>query len=257
MLASRRIFTAASPDGPRYDPTLTAEQRSSPDNGIWLCQNCGKLVDNDPVGYTAEVLRGWKKLAEARALRALAGYSSTTDAADAVCQAVQPIPESANRLGRELRSQRERKRRLSREGAALAAADLRRLSDLVEAISAQSKDLGMQFGRNDTGCCIIAEGLRVDVHWDNPFAGSSEDGRLYLRLMVGEPYTGWNKAPTERMRRSFKYGLSDEEQGCWIEYPERRGTFTSEQLAAEAVSMLLMGIAGRAVRHTESARLTL
>src|SRR5437870_103219 len=44
-------ITAASPGGPRYDPTLTAEQRRSADNGVWLCQTCGKLVDNDAVRY--------------------------------------------------------------------------------------------------------------------------------------------------------------------------------------------------------------
>jgi hypothetical protein len=40
-------ITAASPGGPRYDPDLLPEERSAPANGIWLCQNCAKLVDND------------------------------------------------------------------------------------------------------------------------------------------------------------------------------------------------------------------
>ena len=60
-------ITAASPDGPRYDPTLTPEQRSAPENGIWLCQTDGKLVDNDQERYTVKVLRGWKEQAEAAA----------------------------------------------------------------------------------------------------------------------------------------------------------------------------------------------
>ena len=60
-------ITAASPDGPRYDPSLTPEQRTSPDNGIWLCQNHGKLVDNDRVRYTVDSLRDWKERAEAAA----------------------------------------------------------------------------------------------------------------------------------------------------------------------------------------------
>src|SRR5436309_10811670 len=51
--------TAASPEGPRYNPTLTPEQRRSPENGIWLCQNCAKLVDNDPNRYTVHVLNEW------------------------------------------------------------------------------------------------------------------------------------------------------------------------------------------------------
>jgi formylglycine-generating enzyme required for sulfatase activity len=57
-------ITAASPGGPRYDPTMSAEERSSIDNGIWLCQNCAKLVDNDPEHYPVDLLHAWKEQAE-------------------------------------------------------------------------------------------------------------------------------------------------------------------------------------------------
>ena len=40
-------ITAAAEGGPRYEPELTSEERKSSENGIWLCQNCAKLVDND------------------------------------------------------------------------------------------------------------------------------------------------------------------------------------------------------------------
>lgn len=62
-------ITAASPGGPRYDPSLSQEQRRSQDNGIWLCQNCGKLVDNDEARYGKEVLFRWKQEAEQAALK--------------------------------------------------------------------------------------------------------------------------------------------------------------------------------------------
>jgi hypothetical protein len=38
---------AASIKWPRYDPSMTPIERSSIRNGIWLCQTCAKLVDND------------------------------------------------------------------------------------------------------------------------------------------------------------------------------------------------------------------
>jgi hypothetical protein len=60
-------ITAASTDGARYDHTLTAEPRSAAENGIWLCQSCAKLVDNDAVRYTVQSLRDWKARAEATA----------------------------------------------------------------------------------------------------------------------------------------------------------------------------------------------
>lgn len=55
---------AAAPKGPRYDPYMTPEQRSSIDNGIWLCQNCAKLIDSNPNKYTIELLYQWKEEAE-------------------------------------------------------------------------------------------------------------------------------------------------------------------------------------------------
>lgn len=64
-------ITAASPGGARYSPTLSSEQRRFIDNGIWLCQCCAKLVDNDEQRYTVDLLRIWKAQAEEDALSRL------------------------------------------------------------------------------------------------------------------------------------------------------------------------------------------
>ena len=57
-------ITAAAPGGPRYDPELTSEERSSADNGIWLCQNHAKLIDSDSATYPEALLKEWKAWAE-------------------------------------------------------------------------------------------------------------------------------------------------------------------------------------------------
>lgn len=62
-------ISAAAPGGPRFDSTLTPEQRKSPDNGVWLCQNCAKLIDNDKDRYTVSLLLQWKQQSEDRARR--------------------------------------------------------------------------------------------------------------------------------------------------------------------------------------------
>ena len=57
-------ITAASEGGPRYDAGLTSEQRKHVENGIWLCQTHSKLIDNDTVRFTVDVLRRWKQTSE-------------------------------------------------------------------------------------------------------------------------------------------------------------------------------------------------
>src|SRR5258708_7577516 len=54
-------ITAAAPGGPRFDPDLSPEERADVNNGIWLCQTCAKLVDNDPAYYTRTMLIAWKQ----------------------------------------------------------------------------------------------------------------------------------------------------------------------------------------------------
>ncbi len=74
-------ITAAAAGGPRYDKKLTAAERRSPENGIWLCQNCGKLADNDVQRYPTDLLRQWKQHSEAAARLAIEspGNSEASD----------------------------------------------------------------------------------------------------------------------------------------------------------------------------------
>lgn len=64
-------ITSASPGGPRFNSSLTPEQRSHADNGVWLCQNCAKLIDNDVQRFAERLLQAWKEVAEDRALHAI------------------------------------------------------------------------------------------------------------------------------------------------------------------------------------------
>jgi hypothetical protein len=70
-------ITAAAPGAPRYDAGLSEEERKSTQNGIWLCQICAELIDNDPERYPSELLREWKRGAEERALASVSGATST------------------------------------------------------------------------------------------------------------------------------------------------------------------------------------
>lgn len=62
-------ITAASMGGPRYDSSLSANERSAYANGIWLCNNCGTAVDSDESAHTVSQLQQWKREAEEAAGR--------------------------------------------------------------------------------------------------------------------------------------------------------------------------------------------
>jgi hypothetical protein len=61
----------AAPGSARYDETMQPEQRRAINNGIWMCQADGTLVDRDATRYPEELLRAWKSNAEAEARNAM------------------------------------------------------------------------------------------------------------------------------------------------------------------------------------------
>jgi len=72
-------ITAASSDGPRYDPSLTSEQRRHHSNGIWLCQKDAKAIDSDEKHFTVEMLQTWKRDAERRSFQAIVAPGAQRD----------------------------------------------------------------------------------------------------------------------------------------------------------------------------------
>jgi hypothetical protein len=86
-------ISAAASGGPRYDLQLVPEERSAASNGIWLCQTCAKLVDNDEIRYSKELLFNWKSEAERKAALALETRKfsdSSTDAAFSKLERLMP-----------------------------------------------------------------------------------------------------------------------------------------------------------------------
>ncbi|MEJ2801999.1 HNH endonuclease [Comamonadaceae bacterium PP-2] len=50
----------------RFDPQMISADRASIANAIWLCGNCHKLVDDDPLKYPAGLLFEWQRDHEQR-----------------------------------------------------------------------------------------------------------------------------------------------------------------------------------------------
>lgn len=71
---------AASPGGPRYDSGQTEADRRAIHNGLWLCRNCGTLIDRDPERFPAPLLREWRASAELHAFLSLGKPSAAASA---------------------------------------------------------------------------------------------------------------------------------------------------------------------------------
>src|SRR5687768_10481020 len=94
-------ITAAASGGPRYNASLTVDQRRSHENGIWCCRDCGKLIDDDASTYTVPRLRQigldplpwthherrirWQRWQASRAARSVRGESSMRSSRPARC----------------------------------------------------------------------------------------------------------------------------------------------------------------------------
>src|SRR5688500_2929805 len=55
-------ISAAAQGGPRYDASLSEEERSSITNAIFLCSNCADMIDkNNGHDFQRELLIKWKQ----------------------------------------------------------------------------------------------------------------------------------------------------------------------------------------------------
>lgn len=101
ILGDAAHITAASPGGPRYDPKLSSEERRHYDNGIWCCPGCAELIDKDATAFPVEILRHWKKDAEATARERLEQANLPVNLFDGleILDDYLTVPEVAEKLG--------------------------------------------------------------------------------------------------------------------------------------------------------------
>jgi hypothetical protein len=64
-------ITAAALGGPRFDVSLSQEERRDEKNGIWACAVHAKQIDSDKDCFTVERLRDYKQKAERAAFESL------------------------------------------------------------------------------------------------------------------------------------------------------------------------------------------
>ncbi|PEC09882.1 hypothetical protein [Bacillus toyonensis] len=66
MTGEAAHITAASPNGPRYDPMMSPIERKSVSNGIWMCKKHARVIDVDKTQYTVPELKKWKESHETK-----------------------------------------------------------------------------------------------------------------------------------------------------------------------------------------------
>jgi hypothetical protein len=99
-------ITAAAPGGPRYDPSMSSEERVSASNGAWMCNNHGTLVDRNDSEYPAETIRQWKSEHEQRIQEQVKlGIAADANAQKRMLQRVEAKIEEVRTMHRLIRNQ--------------------------------------------------------------------------------------------------------------------------------------------------------
>lgn len=86
---------AAAPKGPRYDASMSKEQRKGINNAIWLCAGCADKIDRDAAAFPVDLLKQWKVAAEKAATEELnTKLPGKSDAMNEVVAALTGVPKS-------------------------------------------------------------------------------------------------------------------------------------------------------------------
>ena len=81
-VAAHIVGAGVGKKSPRNNPNLDASDRKSIENGIWLCETHGKLIDSDEGRHSIDTLKSWKRLAEDRTRRLLGRSGSDAKAVE-------------------------------------------------------------------------------------------------------------------------------------------------------------------------------
>src|SRR5882724_2748404 len=66
-MACHIVAASSGPGARRIDKTVSSAQRSSYENGIWMCHQHGTLIDQDETRFTIALLKQWRAAAERKA----------------------------------------------------------------------------------------------------------------------------------------------------------------------------------------------
>ena len=65
VLGQAAHIRGARPKAARFDASMTDDERSAADNGIWLCNVCARRIDLDPAKFPTDLLVQWRSEHEA------------------------------------------------------------------------------------------------------------------------------------------------------------------------------------------------
>ncbi len=146
-------ITAAAVGGPRYDSNLTSEQRKDIGNGIWLCQNCAKHIDNDVSRHPVPVLQQWKTDAEEKA-RISIGKSEFSKDSEPI--SLEQLRDSAHNCGALLRSH---KHTVGQSGKAISRDVVSKIVEWAKISESELSSNAQEKGNSRIGVLLDGAGM--------------------------------------------------------------------------------------------------
>lgn len=227
-------ITAAASGGPRYNSTLTATERSSINNAIWLCVNCATLIDKDPQKFNVTLLNKWKvEVEKETADELLKGNSNKLVEEIKVKETFEERAEKAKVL-RKQKQERETFLK-STEAIEVARKNVKHIFAMLKEKKALLTDHETNFhmgemSKRDEMFSIGFEGKYVGFKWLRPDAYNLDEAILRVGLFEITGHFGLNEKEITEKTLDYKFTRDLEDNDGWVEFKSEENFTTTEDL---------------------------
>jgi hypothetical protein len=233
-------ITAASPGGPRYESSVTPEERSGLENAIWLCANCSTLVDKDPTRYTVAALRKWKDVIERDSADGLLKNSAITTIGQPV---ENPKEMTWEQQAEYIKEQRKKQQEVdsfldSRDAIIEAKNQVKIIIEQLKRIREvlQDPSTGLHIGivsRQDDMYGIGYNDICLRFNWNNHMGYDLKRAILNVSIFRKSGHHGINYTETPIKVRDYRYTRSSDGVDGWIFYETGKDFKTTQELVDE------------------------
>lgn len=128
----------------------------------------------------------------------------------------------------------------SSTGTEAARLEVKNLYQLLNAkkeiIEKEQKNFSIGYEEKDDNCYIKSYGYTIRFYWHRPYQDSLSGSYLHFNLQSPNRYPN---EPTILIKDRYNFDITESENYIWILFPDRKKSFTSQELVNNSFNILL------------------